>query len=103
MKTPIKLPSECTSLVDVRFEIDRIDVEIINQLHERFQYVKEAVKYKNGTKDSITAKERYDNVIKQRGEWAEKNGLDSKIIEQVYTILLNYFIEEELKIAKHNK
>jgi len=29
--------------------------------------------------------------------------LDSKIIEQVYTILLNYFIEEELKIAKHNK
>ncbi len=99
MKVPIKQPFECTSLIDVRSEIDRIDRDIINCLCERFQYVKETVKYKTGNKDSITAKERYNCVIKQRGQWAEENGLDSKIIEQVYTILLNYFIEEEMKIV----
>jgi isochorismate pyruvate lyase len=103
MEVPIKEPTECTSLVDVRYEIDRIDRAIIIRLCERFQYVKEAVKYKTGTKDGITAKERYDSVIKQRGQWAEENGLNAKIIEQVYKILLDYFIEEELKIAKHNK
>jgi isochorismate pyruvate lyase len=78
-------------------------MEIISRLSERFQYVKEVVKYKTGDKDSIAAKERYDCVIKERGQWAEENGLNSKVIEQVYQLLLNYFIEEEMKIANHNK
>jgi len=98
-----KQPCECASLADVRNEIDRIDMEIIKQLSDRFQYVKEVVKFKTGDKDSITALERYNCVIKQRGEWAEKKGLDAKIIEQMYKLLLDYFIDEEMKIANLNK
>ena len=103
MKEPVNLPCECNSISDVRNEIDRIDMEIIKLLSERFQYIKEVVKYKTGDKESILAKERYDCVIKQRGQWAEENGLDCKVIEHVYTILLNYFIEEEMKIANQKK
>jgi len=103
MKEPVKQPSECESIIDVRCEIDRIDKEIIYRLCERFQYVKEVVKFKTGDKESITAKERYNSVIKQRGQWAEENGLNSKVIEHVYQLLLNYFIEEELKIANQKK
>lgn len=103
MKGSKKQPSECTSITDVRCEIDRIDMEIIKQLSERFEYVKEVVKYKTNDKDSITAKERYNCVIKQRGEWAAENGLNTKVIEQVYKLLLDYFIEEEMKIVKLNK
>jgi isochorismate pyruvate lyase len=102
MKEPVKQPFECKSIVDIRCEIDRIDKEIINRLCERFRYVKEVVKFKTGTTDSIIAKERYDCVIKQRGQWAEENGLDNKVIEEVYTLLLDYFIEEEMKIANKN-
>jgi isochorismate pyruvate lyase len=103
MQEPKKRPTECISINDVREEIDRIDMEIIKRLGERFQYVKEVVKFKTGDKESIAAKERYNCVLNQRGHWGEENGLNAKIIEQIYTILLDYFIEEELKIAKHNK
>jgi isochorismate pyruvate lyase len=103
MQESKKQPSECSSITDVREEIDRIDMEIIKRLSERFQYVKEVVKFKTGDINSITAKERYNCVINQRGQWGEENGLNAKIIEHIYTILLDYFIEEELKIAKHNK
>jgi isochorismate pyruvate lyase len=103
MKEPKKQPLECTSITDVRCEIDRIDMEIIKLLSKRFEYVKEVVKFKTGDVDSIAAKERYNCVIQQRGEWANENGLNSKVIEQVYKMLLDYFIEEEMKIVKNNK
>jgi isochorismate pyruvate lyase len=103
MRESTKQPCECLSLAEIRNEIDRIDMEIIQHLSERFQYVKEVVKFKTGDRDSIAAIERYKCVINERGKWAEKYGLSSKVIEQVYTLLLDYFIEEEMKIANHNK
>lgn len=103
MKGLIKQPEECTSLDDVRLEIDRIDREILNLLHKRFQYVKEVVKFKLHNKDSIAARKRYKSVIKVRGEWAKELGLNSTVIKKVYKLLLDYFIKEEMKIAKLNK
>ncbi len=100
MKELSKPPSECKSLDDIRLEIDRIDKKIVDLLNERFQFVKEVVKFKDHSKESITARKRYKSVIKERGEWAEALGLNSIVIKKVYKLLLDYFIKEELKIAK---
>lgn len=93
----MKRPSECTNINDIRTEIDRIDAEVIRLLGERFGYVKEIVKYKTDSK-SIRAQERFDQVIGQRREWAVKAGLSADIIEQMYRIMMEHFIEEETKI-----
>lgn len=95
-----KLPLECTDISEVRNEIDNIDKEIIRLLATRFEYVKEVVKYKDGTAKGIEAADRKTAVFRTRREWAEQNGLNPDVIEDIYTKLVQYFIEEEKKLIK---
>ena len=96
----MKSPERCTSIEEVRDAIDAIDNEIIQLLAKRFGYVKEVIKFKEPTEESIVAKDRFESVIQSRRELARINGLDMDLIERVYRELLNYFISEELKILK---
>lgn len=91
-------PSECTNITEVRNEIDNIDRGIIELLSQRFQYVKEVVKYKDNSQKSIEAEDRRREVLECRRKWAEENGLSGDVIETMYTNLIQYFIEEEKKI-----
>lgn len=93
-----KKPSECTSITDVRNEIDNIDKAIVELLGRRFDYVKEVVKYKEKTAGSIEATDRKKAVLEGRRLLAEKNGLNPDVIEDIYARLIEYFIDEEKKI-----
>lgn len=94
----MKFPKDCKNIDEVRNEIDLIDKEIIQLLGNRFKFVKEIVKYKSPTKESIIAKERYNKVISERKKWAKEQGLSPEIIEKVYKTLIEYFIKEEIEI-----
>lgn len=91
-------PSECTNISEVRNEIDNIDRAILELLANRFEYVKEVVKYKAKTAESIVATDRRDAVLKERRQWASELGLDPDVIEGIYSSLIQYFINEEKKI-----
>ncbi len=93
-----KWPHECSNIADVRHEIDNIDQEIIRLLSTRFSYVREVVKYKDGTAKGIEAKGRWEEVINTRRQWAQEVGLDSDAIGDIYNRLVEYFIEEEKKL-----
>lgn len=95
-----KRPEECTNITEVRNEIDRIDDTIIELLSNRLQYVKEVVKYKGNSQDSIVAEDRRRAVLAGRRKWAEERGLDPDVIEDIYDRLIKYFISEEMKIKK---
>lgn len=94
-----KSPEECTNIAEVRHEIDIIDQEIIRLLSTRFGYVREVVKYKDGTASGIEAKARRDEVINTRRQWAQEAGLDPDAIGEIYNRLVEYFIEEEKKLV----
>lgn len=94
-----RLPSECSDITEVRQEIDNIDKVVIRLLGERFGYVKEVVKYKEKTASSIEASDRRSAVLSDRRRWAEEAGLDPDVVEDIYSRLIRYFIEEEKKIA----
>lgn len=94
-----RMPSECNSKEDIRQQIDSIDREIITLFSQRFQYVKEIVKYKTDA-ESVIAEDRKNEVIRVRGEWAEELGLDKTAFEQIYAILIEYFIKEEMNLLK---
>ena len=96
----MKSPERCKSIDEVREAIDLLDKKIIKLFGKRSKYVKKIVKFKNKDKDSIIAKERYDNVIASRREIAQSFGLNPDIIEAVYRKLLDYFIEEEFNELK---
>lgn len=92
----MKTPEECKDMVDIRFEIDRIDEQIIRLLGERFNYVKAASKFKTN-ETSVKAPERFKAMLLQRRAWAEAVNIHPDVIEQMYTNLVNYFISEEMK------
>ena len=94
----MKLPSHCKSIEEIRDAIDLIDREIIALLGERYRYVKEVVRFKEPTEESIVAKDRFDSVIESRRKFAIMEELDPDIIEKIYRDLMNHFISEEKKL-----
>ena len=99
---PVKTSSECNSKAEIREQIDRIDQEIISLFAARFQYVSEIVKFKTDI-ESVMAEERKNHVIKVRGEWAEKHGLDKDTFEQIYRFLVDHNIGKELEILERKE
>ncbi len=97
-----KNPKNCTSLEEVRREIDKIDEHIISLFSERHKYVEEIVRFKHD-KDAIIAQERKEHVILQRKKWAAKNGLNAETFEKIYTLLVDSNIQHELELLKSKK
>ncbi len=96
----MKSPEKCKNIQEIREAIDNIDEEIIKLIGRRFNYVKEIVKFKDKDRDSIVAKDRYNEVIESRRMLAVENGLNPDLIENVYKSLINHFINKEIEIAR---
>lgn len=92
----MKKPDDCTSIEEVRSEIDFIDKQLIKYLGERLEYVKSIVRFKKDEED-IVARKRYEHVLKERRSWAVKRGLDPDFIEDLYKSMISYFIDVQKK------
>lgn len=103
-KVTEKKPSECSSIAELRSEIDRLDKTIVGLLGERFGYVKEVVNYKERTAKGIEASDRRTSMMVDRRQWAQAEGLDPDVIESMFGQLVEYFIAEEKKqvLGIHN-
>ncbi len=97
-----KKPQECTSVEEIRTEIDKIDREILELFAERHRYVEEIVKFKTD-KAGIIAQERKDRVIQQRKDWALELGLNPETFEKIYQVLIDSNIEHEFKLLQQKK
>jgi isochorismate pyruvate lyase len=95
----MKLPHDCKSIEEVRLQIDEIDQIIIDLIGKRFSFIQEIVKYKN-TVDEVIAKNRFQAVISERREMAISHHLDPDVIENIYRIMMKYFIQEQLELLK---
>jgi isochorismate pyruvate lyase len=93
----MKLPEECNTITEIRNEIDNIDKQIIALIGTRFNYVKQIIKFKSNEED-VLARQRYEEVLLKRREWAEKQNLNPEIIENIYKTLVGYFIDEQMKL-----
>jgi isochorismate pyruvate lyase len=93
-----KKPADCTTIEEIRAEIDRLDHAVIELIGKRFQYVVAASKFKTGTA-SVRAPERVTAMLRQRRTWAAEAGLKPDVIEKLFRDLVNHFIfiEDEIK------
>ncbi len=98
----LKKPNECSSLEEVRSQIDSIDEQIIELLALRHKYVEEVVHYKQD-EEGIIAAARKDLVIRQRAEWAEMKGADPETVRRLYSILIDRNIKHELELLHKRK
>lgn len=94
-----KAATDCTSLAELRSQIDRIDQAIIALIGHRASYVHEVVRYKQPTAASIEASDRRTSMLVDRRAWAEEAGLAPDVVEQLFSNLVQYFIDEEKKLV----
>jgi isochorismate pyruvate lyase len=88
----------CTTLEDVRNNIDRLDQQIVTLLAERGRYESQAARFKKDT-DGVKAPQRVEQVITKVRELSETVGANPEVTEQVYRAMIAAFIEQEL--AEH--
>jgi isochorismate pyruvate lyase len=91
----MKSPSECGVLADVREAIDAIDREIVRLLGRRREYVHCASRFK-ASEEAVRAADRVAAMLAIRRGWASEENLDPEFIEQLYSMLVDYFIRQEL-------
>jgi tRNA-Thr(GGU) m(6)t(6)A37 methyltransferase TsaA len=93
---------QVSSLAEARTAIDLIDIEVIRLLGNRAGYVRQVVNFKK-TPEEVRAPARYAEVMRRRRELAEANGLNPDVIEGMYKLLVEYFIQEEMEIVRQRE
>ncbi len=93
----MKSPGECTTIEEVRSEIDRIDRTLIEIIAQRRDYVHAVMQFKRNETD-VHAHDRQRQVASTRRSWAEEEGLSPDMIEGLFRAMVDHFIAEELAI-----
>ncbi len=91
----MKKPETCTTIEEVREQIDALDEQIIGLIGKRGEYVKAASRFKSD-EAAVRAPERVRALLQSRKGMAARAGLDPDVIANVYRLLVDYFIDEEL-------
>jgi len=83
-------------LKQYRNELDQVDKEIIKLLTKRFDIVKKIWEYKKKNNIWILQLWRWEEVLKNRKEFAKKLWVNENLIEYIW----NLIHEEALKLEK---
>lgn len=92
----------CSSLEEVRSNIDRIDNEIIKLIAERTDYVKQASSFKK-SESGVKAPNRVEAVIQKVREKALEYGANPDMVETLYREMISGFINMEMDEFKKNQ
>ncbi len=84
----------CTTLAQVRDNIDRIDHAIVALMAERGKYVAEAGRFKRDPA-AVSAPARVDAIIAKARADAEAQGLDPTVAERTYRAMIAAFEDYE--------
>src|SRR5271156_2800881 len=84
----------CTTLAQVRDNIDRIDHAIVALMAERGKYVAEAGRFKPDPA-AVSAPARVDAIIAKVRTDAEAQGLDPTVAERTYRAMIAAFEDYE--------
>jgi isochorismate pyruvate lyase len=91
----LKSPEQSSSLEDIRQGIDFYDREIFHDLQKRLRYVKAAAQFKASEED-IPAPDRVAAMLAERRQWAHAAGFDTAFIEQLYSLIIQWNIQQQI-------
>lgn len=98
-----KKPWECADMSEVRAEIDRIDIELVDLIYERFGYVERAWQLKKNPQDALVPW-RIQQVIDKVKTRAVEKGMPPEMVEMIsaqWRNMIGWFVQyEEEKLRK---
>jgi isochorismate pyruvate lyase len=96
----IKKATDCENMSDVREAIDQIDHQIVELIAQRAEYVYKAAAFKN-SKTEVKDADRVRKVIESKKNLAREYGISPDLIGNIYSTMINFFINEELERWKN--
>ena len=99
----MRAPTQCRTKQEIRTEIDRLDKELIKLFGERFAYVHRMSALKQAPDEALVPA-RVDEVLEKVGMEAEAAGLDRRLAQDLWRLLIDWNIEyEREKIAARQR
>ena len=91
------------TIEEIRNEIDKLDLKIVELISQRKDLVSEVVKLKR--KDQIIDQERIDQILKKLNLEAKKRGIPEVMIKKLWEIMIKSFIEKKfmMRCTKNKK
>ncbi len=92
----------CSSLEEVRDEIDKVDENIIKLIASRKNYVKQAANFKHSI-DEIKADDRVNDVLNKVRHQALSLGLSPNLVSEIYQRMIDDMVETEIAQFRNTK
>lgn len=86
-KASADTPVVIDKLAQLRNIIDEVDDELMNVLKKRMQIIEEIGRYKKEHQITIFQLERWQEILRTRGQWADKMGISRQHIEKLCQLL----------------
>ena len=93
---------ECSSLQEVRDNIDGMDRKIVALLAERGVYVRQAARFKKDAAE-IPAPARVAQVMDKVNALAMELGVNRWVVEQTYRAMISAFIAVEMEVHRNKE
>ncbi|HWY37337.1 MAG TPA: chorismate mutase [Bacteroidia bacterium] len=90
-------------LNNIRTDIDKIDEEIIHLIKARLELVEKIADEKKQKNVTAFQLERYINILKSRGEWANGQSLNKEFIEKLFQLIHEESIRTQIEILNGKK
>ena len=86
---------KCSSLKEVRDEIDIIDDKLVELISQRSHLIRQAATFKNSV-DEVKAEDRIEFILQKVRHAAIQAGISPNMMSELFTIMINEMVEMEI-------
>ena len=98
--TELTKPGDCNSMDELRHQIDKLDVKIIELLANRSEFIDRATELKKTNGMPARIPERIESVVSNARNAAEELDLDADLVEKIWRVLIDWSIQREAEIIR---
>jgi len=98
--TELTKPIDCNNMDELRHQIDKLDVKIIELLANRSKFIDRATELKKSNGMPARIPERIESVVSNVRNAAEELDLDADLVEKIWRILIDWSIQREAEIIR---
>ena len=98
--TELIKPGDCNNMDELRHQIDKLDVEIVELLANRSEFIDRATELKKSNGMPARIPERIESVVSNARNASEELDLDADLVEKIWRILIDWSIQREAEIIR---
>lgn len=91
----MRKPADCTTMAEIRAEIDRLDDDLVRLFAERAEFIDRAAEIKAGVDLPARIEARVEEVVANVRRHAESYGLPPDLVEKLWRRLIDWSIARE--------